>query len=119
MIALFCSVLFRKTSTSLMTTYLLIVVLFCAPLAAIFFARTVYPDQQIVPIRRSGLGHQPVRGGVLRAARHGACLDEDETCAGIHGWRRFGGYVLFTGLLNALLLVLMVWLFNTRWRVAD
>ena len=37
-IALFCSVLFHKTSTSLMTTYLVIVVLFCAPLAARFFA---------------------------------------------------------------------------------
>ena len=33
-IGLFCSVLFQKTSISLMTSYLVIVILFCAPLAA-------------------------------------------------------------------------------------
>ena len=36
MIALFCSVLFKKTSMSLMTTYLVIIVMFCVPLAAGF-----------------------------------------------------------------------------------
>jgi hypothetical protein len=38
-LALFCSVVFRKTSVSLMTSYLLIVVLFAMPLALAFFAR--------------------------------------------------------------------------------
>lgn len=43
-VALFCSVMFRKTSSSLMTTYLLIVVLFTAPLAVTYFAGTFFPD---------------------------------------------------------------------------
>ncbi len=48
LLALFCSVVFRKTSTSLMTTYLLIILLFCAPLAAIFFTQTrVYPNRNV------------------------------------------------------------------------
>src|SRR5262249_25965453 len=41
-IALFCSVLFRKTAHSLMTTYLVIIVLFCLPLATQFFAETFF-----------------------------------------------------------------------------
>ena len=31
----------------------------------------------------------------------------------------FGGYVGFTVLLNAVLLGSMVWMFNSRWRVAS
>ena len=37
-VALFCSVAFQKTTTSLMTTYTVIMVLFCAPLAVTVFA---------------------------------------------------------------------------------
>ena len=43
-VALFCSVMCHKTSISLMTTYLLIVVLFAMPLAIRFFAATFFPD---------------------------------------------------------------------------
>jgi ABC-type transport system involved in multi-copper enzyme maturation permease subunit len=39
-LALFCSVVFRKTSISLMTTYLLIALLFLSPLAGDIFVRT-------------------------------------------------------------------------------
>ncbi len=41
-LALFCSVVFRKTSISLMTTYLLIAMLFFGPLAANFFAQRFF-----------------------------------------------------------------------------
>jgi hypothetical protein len=34
-------------------------------------------------------------------------------------WQLFGSYVAFTALLNGVLLSLMIWLFNTRWRVSD
>ena len=43
-VALFCSVLFRKTSTSMMTSYLIIGALFCLPLALRFFARVYFPQ---------------------------------------------------------------------------
>jgi ABC-type transport system involved in multi-copper enzyme maturation permease subunit len=43
--ALFCSVLFRKTSMSLMTTYLVILTLFGAPLAASYFVDTFFPNR--------------------------------------------------------------------------
>ncbi len=41
--ALFASVIFRKTSISLMTTYLLLMTVFCGPLAVDFFAQTFFP----------------------------------------------------------------------------
>ena len=38
-LAMFCSVIFRKTSMSLMTTYVIIIILFCVPLAVTFFGK--------------------------------------------------------------------------------
>ena len=48
--ALFCSVMFRKTSISLMTTYLVIVLLFTLPLAVTFFADTFFPDSEAAQV---------------------------------------------------------------------
>src|SRR4029079_5281745 len=48
--ALFFSVMFRKTSISLMTTYLSIVVLFALPLALRFFADTFLAHSAITPM---------------------------------------------------------------------
>jgi ABC-type transport system involved in multi-copper enzyme maturation permease subunit len=47
MLALFCSTVFRKTAHSLMTTYLVILVLFFLPLAASFFVTTYFPAERI------------------------------------------------------------------------
>jgi len=46
-IALFCSLVFRKTSVSLMSTYLIILALFALPPAVAFFAETFLPKNQI------------------------------------------------------------------------
>jgi len=43
MLALFFSTVCKKTSTSLMITYSVIMLLYIAPLAANFFANTYYP----------------------------------------------------------------------------
>ncbi|MEQ8787927.1 MAG: ABC transporter permease subunit [Pirellulaceae bacterium] len=45
MLALFCSVVFHKSSTSLMSTYALIIFLFCAPVAFLFFMNAFFPDR--------------------------------------------------------------------------
>ncbi len=42
MTALFCSTIFQKSATSLIATYLIIVVMFMAPLAMAFFAETFF-----------------------------------------------------------------------------
>src|SRR6478736_3067928 len=44
MVALFCSVIMKKSSIAMMSAYLVIIVMFCAPLAVGFFATTFYRD---------------------------------------------------------------------------
>ena len=119
LLALFCSVVFRKTSTSLMTTYLLIILLYCAPLATIFISRTFYPDRNVSRFIEAASVTSPfvaafsvpLSMGLERQRGSGRCanseLEMDRRLRAVHR------------LLNALLLVLMVWLFNTRWRVAE
>ena len=49
-------------------------------------------------------------------------LDAAETNSPIHragAWWLYGGYVAFTGLLVTSLVGLMIWMFHTRWRVAE
>ena len=71
MLALFCSVLFKKTSHAMMTTYLVIIVLFCAPLAVNYFAETFFPEHPGRELHRRRRLHQPLCRGARRAARYG------------------------------------------------
>jgi hypothetical protein len=115
-LALFCSVVFRKTSVSLMSTYLLIIVLFCAPLAARFFAEGFFPEHE---------GTQyVVQAGLTSpfAATFAIPLDvaivEDANATPEGNLGLLTGYMAFTvGLILSLILT-MIWLFGTRWRVS-
>ena len=117
MIALFCSVVFQKTSMSLMTTYLALIVLFCVPLAVTFFADTFFPRHPATPhLQWVGISSP------LAAARDvpldvGAIVAGDD--ARTRGtWRTFAGYCGFTLIMNGLMLSAMMWMFSSRWRVA-
>ncbi len=114
-VALFCSVLFRKTATSMMTSYLIIGALFCLPLALRFFARAYFPGSAATFwIERSALT-SPI------AATLGIPLNF--TSPGTYSppavWDLFFSYVAFTSALDLILLAAIIWLFNTRWRVAE
>ncbi|MDX1948057.1 MAG: ABC transporter permease subunit [Pirellulaceae bacterium] len=119
MLALFCSVLFQKTSMSLMTTYLVIIILFCAPLAASFFAETFFQNHPSTPIvAQFGLS-SPF------SAAFSVPLDIDRVTSDttvpldkLPTWRLFFSYLAFASGLNATLFLTMIWMFNTRWRVA-
>ena len=118
LIALFCSVVFQKTSISLMTTYLIIILLFCAPVAGIFFARTFYADTQgTLSMEMAG-----VTSPFVAAFSTPLHVDTGQVqvleLQGQDNWLPLGGYVLFTLLLSAGLLGTMTWLFKSRWRVA-
>jgi ABC-type transport system involved in multi-copper enzyme maturation permease subunit len=116
-VALFCSVVLRKTAVSLMTTYLVIVGLFCVPLAARFFAEGYFPYHPATP--------HVIRSGLVSpfAAAFAVPLDV-EIDVGQQNVQAIGdlplllGYGVFTVLLLLFLLVAMIWLFNMRWRVA-
>ena len=117
-LALFCSVIFRKTSISLMTTYLLIILLFCVPLAVTNFAQSFLSGEllmrnvQVIGVTSpfSAAFQVPLKvdlpAGYVGEPRVG-------------NWWVFGGYVAFSLAMAGVLLLTMVSMFNTRWRVAE
>ena len=142
-IAMFCSVIFRKTSMSLMTSYIIIMLLFCLPLPVTFFVK-VFVD----PANRE-IGAAPNGGAARVAAREEGSVGEWIQNVGITSpfaaafsvpltstdaladtnpwmhdyfppsWVLVMGYFAWSFLLLAILSLLMIWLFNTRWRVSQ
>ncbi len=119
MLALFCSVLFRKTSHAMMTTYMVIIVLFCAPLAANFFAQTFFPTHPNAPyvaasqfVSPFGAAFEvPLELGIAEDSPRGGSIEKGD-------WRMFLAYFAFCMAFNGGLISTMMWLFSTRWRVA-
>ena len=134
-VALFCSVAFQKTTTSLMTTYTIIMVLFCAPLAVTVFAKTFMID----PIQAENDNStrtqiiSSIHGfGVVSpfAAAFSVPLTEDELTSGQgpggfndryfpDNWLMPFAYVCVSLGLNAKLFGIMIFMLNTRWRVSQ
>ncbi|MBI82693.1 MAG: ABC transporter permease [Planctomycetaceae bacterium] len=112
MLALFCSVIFRKTSHSMMTAYLFIIFLFCIPLALLFFTQTFY--EAGTPLAELLTISSPLQA----ASQIPLYMDLVDDTKASGDWFFFIGYVAFSLLLNLGLLVTIIWLFNTRWRVA-
>jgi hypothetical protein len=123
-IALFCSVLFKKTAHAMMAAYLIIVLQFCTPLAANFFAQTFFPGSPATPIVQ--------QAGMLSpfATTFSIPLDMETQDQELDtfgqpkvdlskNWWMFAGFVAVSAAENALLAGAMIWLFNTRWRVAS
>jgi ABC-type transport system involved in multi-copper enzyme maturation permease subunit len=123
MIALFCSVLFKKTPQALMTTYLAIILLFCAPLAVKYFADTFFPEHPAVKTIDAAGFTSPFSAAAAVPLDPGPTTGNGRDPnavqqAAIGNWPLFFGYAAFSLALDGLLLVTMMWLFNTRWRVA-
>ncbi|HEY2761812.1 MAG TPA: ABC transporter permease subunit, partial [Pirellulales bacterium] len=115
-VALFCSVLFRKTAHSLMATYLLIIVLFCAPLAMRFFVETFFP-QAAATAWISRLSVTSPLAAIFAVPFYiGNPTDVADRVA---DWWQYGAYVGFTLVWICVLVALIGWLFRTRWRVAE
>jgi ABC-type transport system involved in multi-copper enzyme maturation permease subunit len=113
-IALFCSVIFRKTAHSLMVTYLVIIVLFTVPLALNFFAQTFFPDDPATFYAGLTRVTSPF-AAAFDIPLQAHLFNEEGTAGG--SWVTFTGYMAFTATANVCLLGSMVWLFGTRWRV--
>ncbi|QDU96108.1 ABC transporter permease subunit [Lignipirellula cremea] len=114
-LGLFCSVLFRKTATSLMTTYLVIVLLFCSPLAVQFFATTFFPDHPATPYMEATSILSPF-AAAAQVPLYTEAVFEEGTERG--SWLLVAGYLGFTALMNFTCLMVMIWLFSDRWRVS-
>jgi len=126
MVALFCSVLARKTSIAQMASYLVIVVLFCAPPAIDYFADTFFQSSEGAKVARAVGVSSPFKAAMAvpfeyvpdRPDR----LDDDrgraQSAGGSGSWPTVAAYLGFSVALNGALLGAMIWLFNRRWRVA-
>ncbi len=113
-VALFCSVLSRKTNISLTAAYLVVVVLFLAPIAAKNFANTFFPGAAGVAAVDNATFISPV------ATAFELPLDLDREGVEANPGRPwvFTRFILLYGVLTAGLMSSMIWLFNKRWRVA-
>lgn len=119
MTALFSSTIFSKSSTSLICTYLVIMTLFVAPLAAGYFADTFF--------RGSAEAGVVEKLGALSpfAATFSLPLSVEgrdgnlETIITSPSLGLFFGYIAWSLFYNGILLLVVMRLFEVRWRVAD
>lgn len=136
MLALFCSVLFRKTSHSLMCTYLVIIALFCGTLAFDYFAQLAFTPQAETAVvdYTSASNTEPEPPPITMVAEVSRQLtlispfsalwdvplkvDLDGATDNPGDWYRFSTFMALTVGMNAIMFGVMVWLFRTRWRVS-
>ena len=129
MVALFFSTVFHKSSTSLIATYMGILALFVVPLAANFFAGTFFKDAPSRPYVYASTVSSPFMAAdqlplfvddISNSERWSRPTGAETQIMGYRlvDLRHFGGYLLFTIVLNTGLLTAMIWLFNSRWRVS-
>ena len=127
-LALFCSTLFRKTTTSLIATYSIILLLYLLPVAANYFGQTYFPATQGTDIASQLTIVSPFATAVDLPIAAGSGWTRFDAAASVSGfdsahfWRsmmNFGWYAGFTLALNCLLMGAMIWMFNSRWRVAS
>jgi ABC-type transport system involved in multi-copper enzyme maturation permease subunit len=111
-LAMFCSVLMRKTTTAMMTAYLVILLLYAMPLAVEGFARLKYPESAFTLWIGKLTFTSPF------AAAFSLPLHIAEPAA-TPNWTIFFGYLAFYGVLNLGMLMSIVELFNARWRVSQ
>jgi ABC-type transport system involved in multi-copper enzyme maturation permease subunit len=120
--ALFCSVIFRKTTVSMMSTYVVILALYGVPLVVDWFARLLFPLAET-----TARIHHYMTFTSPFAASFSLPLQlpqASQTVGGATGpaiaanWPVFCGYLAFYLLFNLAILGSILWLFNKRWRVS-
>ncbi|TWT72786.1 ABC-2 family transporter protein [Posidoniimonas polymericola] len=119
--ALFCSTIYRKTSSSLMTTYVLILTMFVAPLAARFFSETFYQGTTGARVVHAVGSVSPFAAVFALPLDIERADGRSETAKqqAIGDLPLFFGYVGWSVLYNLTLLLLIMWLFHARWRVSE
>jgi ABC-type transport system involved in multi-copper enzyme maturation permease subunit len=112
-IALFCSVMFHKTSISLMTTYLLIVVLFTVPLGVSYFAGNFFAESAFTPTIVQASFTSPF--AVVFKLPIDMMMSRSETPP--PDWLFLASFVGFYLAFDGVLLATVARLFNVRWRM--
>ncbi|MCA9257545.1 MAG: ABC transporter permease [Planctomycetales bacterium] len=116
MTALAASTLFRRTSTSLMASYLVLAGLFLTPLAASAFTDAFLESDQAATVVRAAEATSPFAA----AFRLPLTIEiNDQLVSNASDMRVDTGYFAFTLIYNLALLAAIIALFGRRWRVAD
>ncbi len=133
-VALFCSTIFSKTSTSLIATYFIILTLYLSPLAFSFFGNTYFPDSAGTDLVNKVTITSPFAAAFnvplyveSDASDDSSTWNSESRWSGedsVLGYRledlfHFAGYCTFTISLNLLLFIGMLRMFNSRWRVSS
>src|SRR6478752_150127 len=119
--ALFCSTIFQKSATSLISTYLVIVVMFMGPVSVKFFAETFFKGTTQAAVAEKVGVISPFSAAFSLPLN----IAEDDaraigtTPAADSDLRVFFGFVGWTILYCTVLILAMTQLFQVRWRVAD
>ncbi len=108
--AMFCSVIFRKTSVAMMTTYLAIIVLFAVPLAVEGFAQMFFHDTTATRWIHKLTFTSPFAAAGSLPLSHGEFPRPAN-------WPVFYAFLSFYAVIDMTLLWSILWLFNVRWRV--
>jgi ABC-type transport system involved in multi-copper enzyme maturation permease subunit len=114
MTALFCSTIFRKSSTSLMCSYLVLATIFLVPIAARVFTETFAAGSRASNVVSFFESLSP-----FAAAFNLPLSIDGETNAARINVYIFFGFILFTLIYNSALLLGMIQLFKVRWRVSE
>jgi len=114
-IALFCSVLCRKTATAMMVAYLAIIALFCLPVALDFFTQSFFAGTRAAELVDQ-IGIISPFTTVFDVPFHNESVSPPLNRG---NWANVMGYVSFTAALVAALWGGIIWLFHLRWRVAE
>jgi hypothetical protein len=110
--ALFCSTLFRKSATSLMATYVIIVSLFLLPIAAEAFVQTFARGTATAEAVQWLQALSPFSAAFSLPLAAG-----DRNVGGNVGI--FLGFLAFAAVYNVLLLLAMMQLFKMRWKISE
>ncbi len=109
-LAMFCSVIFRKTSVAMMTAYLVIMLLFAVPVAVEWFAWFFFETAPATQVIRQLTFTSPFAASFSLPLHLGDAPPDER-------WPVFFGFLTFYVMVNLTLLWSMLWLFNVRWRV--
>jgi ABC-type transport system involved in multi-copper enzyme maturation permease subunit len=113
--ALFCSLIFRKTTVAMMTSYLVVILLFAVPVAVDVFAGLLFPTADATRWIGQLTFTSPFSASFALPLTLGHVADAPVISA---NWPVFFGFLAFYAMVNATLLWSMLWLFNVRWRVS-
>ncbi len=115
--ALFCSSVFQKSSTSLIATYMIIVTMFLAPVAAEFFATTFLVGTAAAEVADVMGMLSPFSAAFALPLDVSRDAPSSGAISGDLGL--FFGFIGWSLVYNGALVVMMMRLFQARWRVAD